>query len=942
MASIYVDDGTGNKLMSELIASGFVNGDTVYITGGNASDYRTLTIDVDCRINILGIGTTSTSLQTTNYCKVIINDGVTLEINTIYLSAHSIFECSGTKNVVTESSPGVYPIGDNIYAVEVETAPGSGDFEWFFVLDNYNPETISYSKNTSIPVLLDSTIKKKPIGGIVGRDGVGKKIAPYTVDLYYTTLSRTMFNLNYSLPCCRTFYYGNSAYMPNLMPDPGCYYMGMQRYKNWSNGISELSDSVDWTIGLNGDIHTYKDFKTFTLAANISSSDTSLTVNEDISSLPSEGFICIDDELIRYTSKNDSTKTFSGLVRGEHITEAAAHSAGAIVNEGGFVYYIEVKNNMCWRSGSAGSYVLNFGQTGPQPNEGGWRYLQAVPTGCKIRHNKTKLVAISTYAYFYIGGTLNLTNVDFTCTSLSYRWIFNFEHRSTGEVSDIPGILESCSFSSFSAGNVGAVTRIYFSTLNNYANQLVTFSNCYLNLTSSFATYRPIKFTNSVFTGSASFVIGYTTLFEGNNVIHSNYPAPFLGDCANNSNLFVRTGSSIGSTTMDGFKQGTGSQIVLVTGDTYFSGSLIENLKFLGTLINFSSNKVFECTVSADAAGEFYSHAIWTINSKVKFYIRNDGLNKPTNLFNSTKKFYSTSTGIYSPSPMLEVQYHSSSIESFLPHQPNFSAEFLTAPYSGVGVRIVFNYDAYSGDFIENCRMYNFNLFNTYIHSSNSLMDSAGCFLVLNNKTTVTYKPGASNNLVTTGGRFIVYADDFSVPVSLYKGVLISSGAVSKYVNNTQVLSVVSTNRSYPAYDVSNFGVLFFVPVTAAGSLIFEFNVLYSANLDAGNVTYYLNVTGPGCDEKESNIVSVPAGSSYLVQKNITVNGPGIVTIELKTDGNSLVEDLKCYGDIIESPTNEVSNIRFADPLSGGIILNDSNYVAPNGVGTIVAYGFMW
>ena len=66
-----------------------------------------------------------------------------------------------------------------------------------------------------------------------------------------------------------------------------------------------------------------------TLASDISASDTSLTVNEVITSYPDKGFLKYDAEILEYHAKNDGIKTFSSLVRGADGTTATSHSAGA-------------------------------------------------------------------------------------------------------------------------------------------------------------------------------------------------------------------------------------------------------------------------------------------------------------------------------------------------------------------------------------------------------------------------------------------------------------------------------------------------------------------------------------------------------------------------------------------------------------------------------------
>jgi len=89
-----------------------------------------------------------------------------------------------------------------------------------------------------------------------------------------------------------------------------------------------------------------------TLSAEITAPATSLTVNEDISSFPTSGDLRCGREWIKYTSKNNETKTFSGLTRGHipgtnppsdnpYYIDAYAHKKGAEIidlqySNGGF------------------------------------------------------------------------------------------------------------------------------------------------------------------------------------------------------------------------------------------------------------------------------------------------------------------------------------------------------------------------------------------------------------------------------------------------------------------------------------------------------------------------------------------------------------------------------------------------------------------------------
>ena len=67
-----------------------------------------------------------------------------------------------------------------------------------------------------------------------------------------------------------------------------------------------------------------------TLAAILNAGATSATLS-DTSGLPGGGVIKIDDELIVYQSKDDSTNTISGLLRGMYTTTDATHSATTAV-----------------------------------------------------------------------------------------------------------------------------------------------------------------------------------------------------------------------------------------------------------------------------------------------------------------------------------------------------------------------------------------------------------------------------------------------------------------------------------------------------------------------------------------------------------------------------------------------------------------------------------
>jgi hypothetical protein len=63
------------------------------------------------------------------------------------------------------------------------------------------------------------------------------------------------------------------------------------------------------------------------LAVDILAATTELTMRDSIESFPSSGMIKVENEFISYASKNDSTKTLSGCIRGELGSTAADHEA---------------------------------------------------------------------------------------------------------------------------------------------------------------------------------------------------------------------------------------------------------------------------------------------------------------------------------------------------------------------------------------------------------------------------------------------------------------------------------------------------------------------------------------------------------------------------------------------------------------------------------------
>jgi hypothetical protein len=65
------------------------------------------------------------------------------------------------------------------------------------------------------------------------------------------------------------------------------------------------------------------------LNGDIFSNTSSFTVKDSIADFPASGFLHVDNEFMSYSSKNDGTKTFLGVTRGEFNTTPSEHSDNA-------------------------------------------------------------------------------------------------------------------------------------------------------------------------------------------------------------------------------------------------------------------------------------------------------------------------------------------------------------------------------------------------------------------------------------------------------------------------------------------------------------------------------------------------------------------------------------------------------------------------------------
>lgn len=68
---------------------------------------------------------------------------------------------------------------------------------------------------------------------------------------------------------------------------------------------------------------------TSALGVDILAATTTIQMRDAIDSFPAAGYVRVDNEIFSYASKNNSLKTFSGVIRGEFGTTPADHSANA-------------------------------------------------------------------------------------------------------------------------------------------------------------------------------------------------------------------------------------------------------------------------------------------------------------------------------------------------------------------------------------------------------------------------------------------------------------------------------------------------------------------------------------------------------------------------------------------------------------------------------------
>lgn len=194
-------------------------------------------------------------------------------------------------------------------------------------------------------------------------------------------------------------------------------------YTGYMTIKSDTSSTATTQFGL------YTDIYNFTLASDITNTDTIITVNESLANLyntgRTSGFITIDDEIIYYDSLDTINNRFLGCVRGEGGTTAAAHTTGTTVAEGGFIYYKVPENKRVIRQITAdtdfyspgrtftfGSRDSDADYTTQQATEGAmtyWKRTAKIPAGKKVRKPRTTIRDDAGYIQIYIYNSFSST-----------------------------------------------------------------------------------------------------------------------------------------------------------------------------------------------------------------------------------------------------------------------------------------------------------------------------------------------------------------------------------------------------------------------------------------------------------------------------------------------------------------------------------------------------
>lgn len=206
------------------------------------------------------------------------------------------------------------------------------------------------------------------------------------------------------------------------------------------NGETEIDRWLDDINDATTKVWTYLDFEGWvplTLSANVDPGDTTFTTNQTPSAMPSSGIVQINAEFIKYSSKDDGTKTFTVETRGYGNTVPASHiatdpvewiqhdlwlkwgddtlSAPVVDDDYEPAFELDLSTNISWVYEEFGEDDLF--------RTGQWKFV-VVGTGSQYGGNRgaaanpwieAGLSAASWgYVRFYLNNMCEITNVNFT------------------------------------------------------------------------------------------------------------------------------------------------------------------------------------------------------------------------------------------------------------------------------------------------------------------------------------------------------------------------------------------------------------------------------------------------------------------------------------------------------------------------------------------------
>lgn len=176
---------------------------------------------------------------------------------------------------------------------------------------------------------------------------------------------------------------------------------------------------------------------TSAIAVDILSGTTTIQMRDAIDSFPSSGYVHVDNEIFSYTTKDNSLKTFSGVVRGEFGTTPSSHSANTDTNHSQVI----IDNPL--------SIILRILTSG-----GGGGTYDNLSDGLGISQNLIDIAGIETIRDSLFSGIqvrLELTNIDsalkFIETELLQPFNLRIKYSDSAKLSLV--VLDKAVFGSF-------------------------------------------------------------------------------------------------------------------------------------------------------------------------------------------------------------------------------------------------------------------------------------------------------------------------------------------------------------------------------------------------------------------------------------------------------------------------------------------------------------